>query len=130
MVSLERLEEALAIIRQHTLDPFESRVAEGLPVGVGLLGRAGVGAALAGDSALAGLADSLLAARDDPYANWRNTHWRAFIAAFSGRLDDAVGLLRQAMDEGVPMSASFHISLYYEPLRGHPGFEQLVRPKG
>jgi serine/threonine-protein kinase len=130
LVFLGRSEEAVVIIRQSTLNPFESAIAEGLPVRAGLLRRAGYGAALAGDSALASIADSMLAARDDLYLDWRNTHWRAFIAAFSGRPDDAVALLRQAMEEGLPMSLSFHLSVYYEPLRGHPGFEQLIQPKG
>jgi tetratricopeptide (TPR) repeat protein len=130
LVFLERYEEALEIYREDVLDVFESRMAEGLPIGWGMLTRVGIGAALAGDSTLMSKADSLLAARDDPYAKGQITLWRAIFAAYSGHLEDAMALLRQAVDEGVPMGPSFHLSEWYEPLRGYPAFEEFVRPKG
>ncbi len=127
---LGRHPEALEIYRERWLSSFEGRIAEGLPVGIGLLSRVGVAAAWEGDAALVSTVDSLLAARHRHYDNGQGTLWRAIIAAHSGQLEQAMALFRQAVDEGVPWNPAWHVSDWYDPLRGYPPFEQFIRPKG
>ncbi len=54
---------------------------------------------------------------------------RAEIAAQLGDEGRAVQLLREALAEGFPLN-QLHSELRFEPLRGHPPFEELIKPKG
>jgi hypothetical protein len=55
----------------------------------------------------------------------------AAIAAALGESDRAVEYLREAHARSIPLWA-FHwrYSAFFYRLRGHPGFEELMRPKG
>jgi tetratricopeptide (TPR) repeat protein len=59
----------------------------------------------------------------------RNTYWRASIAAHLNEHDEAVRLLRQAIDEGVSFEV-FTTGIEFMPLWGHEPFEQLMAPRG
>jgi tetratricopeptide (TPR) repeat protein len=56
--------------------------------------------------------------------------WRARIAAVSGDFDSAVLLLQQAFTRGLVYGAWLHRDPDFLLLRGHPAFEELIRPKG
>ena len=47
-----------------------------------------------------------------------------------GDRDDAASLLRQALSKGYPWLYQIRLELSFEPVRGYPPFEELVRPKG
>ena len=70
-----------------------------------------------------------LAGLDRPYLRGDNTYWRAGIAALLDEKEQAVSLLRQAHEEGQALSR-IHGDTDFEPLRGYPPFEELMRPKG
>jgi tetratricopeptide (TPR) repeat protein/TolB-like protein len=90
----------------------------------------GIVAAQRGDRALAERIEAELARREDPYDRGGNTYNRARIQARLGNLDRAVELLRQAHAEGQPIAASIRMDPDLEPLRAHPPFRELVRPRG
>jgi tetratricopeptide (TPR) repeat protein len=71
-----------------------------------------------------------LAAMNPPGWDGHNTEWRAEIAAQLGDLDEAVRLLRQAMEEGWPVRDYAHRYPFLKPLRGYPAFEPFLHPKG
>ena len=62
------------------------------------------------------------------------TLWRARIVLALGDRDQAIGLLRQAVNEGVSFSSlvygdRFHVDVDLEPLFGYPPYEEIVAPK-
>ncbi len=98
---------------------------------VGLLG---VVAARRGDIAGADAIAARLARMSRHYSRGAATYWRACIAAEQGRRDDAVAMLRRALAEGYVFNGLFFLSAHLEPsfarLRGHPPFDELMRPRG
>ncbi|MFC1661870.1 BTAD domain-containing putative transcriptional regulator [Gemmatimonadota bacterium] len=52
------------------------------------------------------------------------------IAAELGDRERAVALLRGAISRGVHWQAHWHAFPSFQSLRGHPAFEELIRPKG
>jgi tetratricopeptide (TPR) repeat protein len=90
----------------------------------------GIVAAQRGDRALAERIEAELAAREDSYDHGGNTYNRARIRARLGDLDRAVELLRQAHAQGQPIAAWIRMDPDLEPLRAHPAFRELVRPRG
>lgn len=90
----------------------------------------GLIAAQQGDRAAADTAAAQIAARHDPYNHGSNTYNRARIRARLGDLDRAVELLRQAASEGWYLNGLDRLDPDLRPLRGHPVFEELMRPKG
>jgi tetratricopeptide (TPR) repeat protein len=87
-------------------------------------------AAMEGDSAQARTDAEWLATLDRPYMLGFNTYWRAAISGALGERDDGLNLLRQAFSEG--WYHSWEHAWYAElaPLRDHPEFQELMRPKG
>jgi len=56
--------------------------------------------------------------------------YRAFIVLARGDRNQAIDLLRQAIDEGsAPAWSAWYIRGELQPLRGDPRFEELVRPR-
>ena len=97
-------------------------------------GLLGVLAAERGDHAAAVRIARHLASLNRPYGRGQSAYWRACIAARSGRRDEAVRLLRQAMAEGHVFNDLFFLTAHLEPsfapLRGLAAFEDLLRPRG
>ncbi len=55
---------------------------------------------------------------------------RARIAAVLEDRDDAMDLLRRAIDQGVYDAYGLHRDIDFESLRDYPPFQELLRPKG
>jgi tetratricopeptide (TPR) repeat protein len=55
---------------------------------------------------------------------------RAEIQAILGDKEEAVALLREAFAQGQWYTVGLYHSIAFEPLRGYPPFEELMRPKG
>jgi tetratricopeptide (TPR) repeat protein len=94
------------------------------------LGRLGTIAARSGDRDEASRIDQELAAMDGPYVFGRALRWRALIAAVLGDADRAVGLLQQSYEAGGSYGLWIHRDPDLAVIAGHPGFEELRRPKG
>jgi tetratricopeptide (TPR) repeat protein/tRNA A-37 threonylcarbamoyl transferase component Bud32 len=71
-----------------------------------------------------------LAALDLPYGRGENTLWRSGIAAVLGDRQQAVELLRSAINEGTYFGIWLHRDPDFESLRDYPPFQELMRPKG
>ncbi|CAN5758105.1 hypothetical protein BH23GEM6_BH23GEM6_24730 [soil metagenome] len=102
------------------------------------LGRLGLAHAALGQAAEARRIDALLA-RDEPVRGRVGTvdpvyrellYLRAAIAAHLARPDEAVDLLRQSHALGHSFAPGWHSSPDLAPLRNHPAFRELLRPKG
>ncbi|MDX1673265.1 MAG: tetratricopeptide repeat protein [Longimicrobiales bacterium] len=118
---LGRLDTAAAVFRQLATDR---------PENVSYPGHLGVLAAVRGDAEEARRYDTILADWEGPYLRGSNTLWRAAIAANLGEPDRALRLLLQALNEGVPRSAGLHRTVVLEPIRDHPSFREIMRPRG
>jgi hypothetical protein len=57
------------------------------------------------------------------------TAWRAIIALALGERENAMQLLRDAVAQGVRPAAFFHAQPGLDPLRGHPPFDAMLRPR-
>jgi len=93
------------------------------------LGQLGVVAVQLGDRALATRMDQRLAALRSPLLHDLHTLWRANIAAAQGRCAAAVDLLRQSLLRGQQYSLELHRMPYYDPIRGCPAFQALLKPR-
>ncbi|MDX2191743.1 MAG: serine/threonine-protein kinase [Gemmatimonadales bacterium] len=92
-------------------------------------------AAHLGDTAAARRADAWLASLDPRWRLGMATFWRARIAATLGERERAVQLLGQAFAEGIPHPMGWWSwgspeDVDFEPLRGMPAYDALVRPRG
>jgi tetratricopeptide (TPR) repeat protein len=105
-------------------------LAEESPETVSYLGNLGVIAARLGDVDEARRISRELDAFRRLRLEGRNQHWRASIAAQMGELDRAARLLQQSHDEGRRLGIWLWHDVDLQPLRGHPGFEEFIRPKG
>jgi tetratricopeptide (TPR) repeat protein len=121
LMGLERWSEAQEIFRD---------LIQEVPDNLVHLGTLGILVARGGDIEEARRIEQELQEMDTPYSKGSNTYQRAVIAAHLGELDRAVQLLRQAHSQGVWFEPWFHSNQAFEPLRGHPGFEEFMRPKG
>ena len=100
-------------------------------------GALGVLAARRGDSRTALQFDAWLARRwaeSGPGERAGVTYERAAIAARLGERERALGLLRQAVGEGIPAIPYYYPQLEvdpdFDPLRVDPAFRRLLEPKG
>jgi tetratricopeptide (TPR) repeat protein len=107
------------------------------PENVEYVGGLGVSEARLGHRSEAERLASRLASMDRPFSLGRSQYWRARIAAVLGDREGAVSLLRQAITHGQICAArwgfpaeSCHRDIDFEPLRGYPPFDELLRPKG
>jgi DNA-binding SARP family transcriptional activator/tetratricopeptide (TPR) repeat protein len=96
---------------------------------VGYQGHLGVIAAGRGNRAGAERISAWLRDLEQPYLHGVNTLWRARIAAVLGEREEAVALLRQAFAEGRHHGTSHHTDVDLDPLRDHPAFRELMRPR-
>jgi DNA-binding SARP family transcriptional activator/TolB-like protein len=59
-----------------------------------------------------------------------STYWRACIAAQLDRPAEAISLLEQALTQAIWYGHHLHTDPCLDPLRDHPLFRELMRPKG
>ncbi|MGM0668778.1 MAG: hypothetical protein ACQET1_03615, partial [Gemmatimonadota bacterium] len=104
-------------------------------------GEAGLGWRILGmrDRILLGDTSGALAlvdsARTQPFTvfgeTWSNKgaplYYGAHILSLLGRGDEAVALLREAMNNGQRLGADEPLQWYWAPIKDHPGFQELVR---
>jgi hypothetical protein len=95
------------------------------------IGNLGVLAARLGDEDEARALDRRLADLEGPYRFGSHTLWRARITAQLGDLEVALGHLRDALSEGAAFPFDIlHREADFDPLRNHPAFLEILRPKG
>ncbi len=94
---------------------------------LGLLGRL---AAKRGDRQAALRVSEELRSIENPGMWGTHTLERARIAAVLEDRDDAMDLLRRAIDQGVYDGYGPHRDIDFESLRDYPPFRELLRPKG
>ncbi|MEZ5333434.1 MAG: protein kinase [Thermoanaerobaculia bacterium] len=125
LLHVGRLEEARAIFRE---------LAASDPDRLSYQGLLGELAARLGDRDEVARIDAELEALERPYLFGENFYWRAVLAAWSGDLDGATALLREAYARGRPYHRHAdehpHIDPNLAPLRGNRGFEALATPRG
>jgi DNA-binding SARP family transcriptional activator len=118
----ERWEEARVLFEE---------LAAGSPDRVEYTGYLGVLAARLGDPDLARARDASLASLKDKYLFGYHTLWRARIAAQLGNLDGSLSFLREAFTKGADQTLDLlHAEADLDPLRDHPAFLEILRPKG
>jgi tetratricopeptide (TPR) repeat protein len=114
-----RLQDALVILDELLReDPQDLRVH----------GRLAMIAARSGHHAEAERIAEWLASQHSPFVRGRPTAWRARIAAQLGQSEKAVALLRQGHAQGNAFGIEYHTDPDLERLRGHAGYQELVRP--
>jgi len=120
LLLIDRPEEALALIIPLVEESSESLTNHGLH---------GIALALTGDLEGAEAEARWCEALDRPFLGGSNTYWRTAILAHLGRREEAVRLLRQALQEGLSYrDRSFDPN--FRRLWGYEPFEQLIAPKG
>ncbi|MFC1660552.1 protein kinase [Gemmatimonadota bacterium] len=124
-----RAEALLLADRPEEAQPLLSGLAEESPEDLTTRGLLGVALARIGDQAGAEVQASWCGELDRPYLWGAHTYWQAAILTHLDRNDEAADLLWRAHGEGRSW-ARFHDDAYLTPLRGHPRFEDLLRPKG
>jgi serine/threonine protein kinase len=88
----------------------------------------GMLAAATGDQEKAETISKQFAGDKTPYRFGETTYWRAQIAAFLGDKENAVKLLRQAVNEG-KLYPDVHGDMAWEKLKDYPPFITLMKPK-
>jgi tetratricopeptide (TPR) repeat protein len=121
-LSLARLHEEAMQLATSMLDEY--------PDWWGVRAVLGVSAARTGDRPRALDASRQLAAVDEPFLFGGTSIGRAAIAAQLGERDEAIRLLRQAVNEGFWDWRGLHADPYFEPLWDDPEFQEILRPKG
>lgn len=94
------------------------------------MGLLGVIAVRRGDHAEAARVTAWLRAQEHPYTPYRPFVWLGIIAAQLGDLEQATDLVRKAFLLGWPYGWIPHCYPLLDPLREHPPFLELLRPKG
>ena len=108
-----------------------SELTEGSPDRIEFLGYLGVLAARLGDTARAGEYADRIAGFETPYLFGYDTIWRARIAAQLGDIQTSLDLLRDGFAQGADFTLDLlHANPDFDPLRGHPAFIEILRPKG
>jgi tetratricopeptide (TPR) repeat protein len=100
------------------------------PEDIAPLGYLGALAARRGDRAEAERVSASLAASTQPYLRGAHTLWRARIAALLGDREQALALLHESLAQGQIFLLRLHTDADLDPLRNHPSFRELLRPKG
>jgi tetratricopeptide (TPR) repeat protein len=114
---------------EEARDVFQALLDSGVETST-TLGLRGVSAARLGDTAVAEKAAARLTELKEPFSYGSSTLWRARIQAVLGDRDEAMGLLRRAFGEGAGFGVWVHKDMDLQMLRGHPPFEEYLRPKG
>ena len=115
--------------RSQPPEPASRRLEE-YPDWWGVRAVLGVSAARTGDRTRALAASRQLAAVDKPFLFGGPSIGRASIAAQLGERDEALRLLRQAVNEGFWDWRGLHQNADFDPLRNEPEFQEILRPKG
>jgi tetratricopeptide (TPR) repeat protein len=115
----ERWEEAKSIFEE---------LHEKIPDNITYLGYLGVIAARQGNGEEARIISDQLKSIDRPYIWGKHTYWRACIASLLGEKEEAVNLIRDALQKGVSF-LRLHADMNLEPLQGYPPFQELIKPK-
>jgi DNA-binding SARP family transcriptional activator/tetratricopeptide (TPR) repeat protein/TolB-like protein len=106
-----------------------TKLAAEAPENVEYQGYLGVLAARSNDRAAAQRVAAGLGDLEQPYLRGAQTLWRARIAAVLGEDDLALELLREAFAQGRQHGTSHHTDVDLDPLRHHPRFVALMRPR-
>ena len=118
----DRLNEAYGVAKA---------LSEEFPENTNYRGLVGVLAACRGDQMEALEISQWLESLDTPYLRGAPEMWRSRVAAALGDGETAVVLFREALARGTAHPRPFHWGLIaFEPLRDHPEFQELMRPKG
>ncbi len=116
---------------QDEAEDLLRRLVEKAPENLSVVACMGILAARRGDRTEAeNAADTLARAEGNLQESVNDTHSRACIAAQLGDLELAVDLLRQNVGFGVPYWYMVRTDPDLAPLRDHPAFQELMRPKG
>jgi tRNA A-37 threonylcarbamoyl transferase component Bud32/tetratricopeptide (TPR) repeat protein/TolB-like protein len=120
-----------------------SALAEEFPSDVNYQGYLGVLAARRADRQQAGRISRWLESLERPFLFGINALWRARIAALLGDQQQAMTLLRAALEQGLPFYGNapslwisrtdahwLHRDMDFESMREYPPFAELMRPKG
>jgi tetratricopeptide (TPR) repeat protein len=107
------------------LESFENR-----PHSVEVWASIGIAAAKLGDRDTTLEIDARLADVDEPFDHGQATYHRVRMATQLGEIEGALHLLRKAIVEGFGDYARLHRDPNLDPLRSHPGFQSIMRPKG
>ena len=99
------------------------------PDRVEYLGRLGAIAAWKENKEEADEIFSLLENTETPYTFGRDTFWLSRIAALLGEKENAVRLIREALEQG-RFYYHLHPVMDFEPLQDYPPFQELIKPKG
>ena len=122
---------ALALLgRDAEADAAFAVLATDVPTDPTFLAERGILAARRGRRAEAEQVAARLRALRRPYDWGQTAYARARLAAASGDIDGALGLLRTALASGAPYGPSLHADPAFATLRGDPRFRELLRPKG
>jgi DNA-binding SARP family transcriptional activator/tetratricopeptide (TPR) repeat protein len=100
------------------------------PHAIPAMGMLGVIAVRRGDDAEVARVTEWLRAHHHPYTPYRPFVWLGVIAAQLGDLEQATDLVRKAFLLGWPYGWIPHCYPLLDPLREHPPFLELLRPKG
>ena len=99
------------------------------PANVGYFGYCGALAARRGDREEALRISAQLQSLKTPYLWGSDTYWRAIIAGLLEDKENAVRILREAIDQGVSYW-NLYTDVDLEPLRDYPLFIELIKSKG
>jgi tetratricopeptide (TPR) repeat protein len=105
-------------------------LAERSPHDIRIQGYLGVLQARLGNREAALQIGDELAALQLPFGRGENTLWRSRIAAVLGDRQQAVELLRSAINQGTYYGIWLHRDSDLEHLRDYPPFQEFLRPKG
>jgi DNA-binding SARP family transcriptional activator len=101
------------------------------PGSIEYVGYLGVLAARLGESDLANHYDERLAGLESAYLFGSHSLWRSRISAQLGDREGSLNLLRTALSQGAAFPfALLHTGADFDPLRDHPSFQEILRPKG
>jgi tetratricopeptide (TPR) repeat protein len=115
--------------RLHEAQEALLTLAEELPDDDDVLGWLGIVSARLGDmEGVEGYSKELMGL-DRPGLFGSDHYYRAAILAHSGRIDESLGVLRDAFARGHPWGDGLHSCSELKPLRGHPEFEAILHPE-
>ena len=94
------------------------------------LGMLGLIAMKLGDRVEAMRCLKLLEQIDNKYDHGRTLYAQAKVLAALGEQEEAIDKLKRSMLKGVGYTDGLHTDWAWEPLRNHPRFQALLKPRG
>ena len=99
-----------------------------IPNALARVGHLAIIAALRGDTLRARAVSDSLGANTPRWDQGRTVFWQAAVAAYLGKRDEAVRLLKSQNPYQLSM-VSWHSNFELRPLRGYPPFDALITPE-